>query len=541
MPSASLTAFDASLEATLREVHEIYRHCFASEPSLADEGNLSFTGVDLDAGTLQTLQKLGFHDAERVAQTIANWHRGTIRSMRSARARELLTELTPNLLRALGSTADPDAAFTHFTRFLERLPAVVQLFSLLQSNPQILKQLAVIMGNAPSLAAHLGRHPDWFDILLTAQYHNILGQPPSPGDYLQYQDHEEEWIGALCRFRNEREFLIGTEILMGKLDPLEGNRLLTATADAALTTLTQAVRRRFEQSHGTIPGSGLAILALGRYGSHDLTFGSDLDLIFLYDAKNDQAVSNGEKSHTATVYYNRLAQRLTGSLEAQTPEGRLYAIDTRLRPGGKDSLLATSLAAFEKYFTESAWSFEKMALLRHRIIYADTAVKKKLTKALEVIYRQPVDANAFRRDVAEMRERIAREHPPTDTWRTKYARGGLIDLVFLAQTLAITSALPDLLQPSIPGILRAAGEQGLLTSQDAETLINAWDFQLRLSCLLRLCKRDFTEETAPRGLLAFLARSFDAPDYTHLKQRLLEHQHRVQSLFNHYIKGDPRP
>ncbi len=537
---SGLAAFDRWMESIFREVHEIYRHCFANEPSLADEGNLSFTGVDLDENTLLTLQKLGFQDPGRVAQSIANWHRGTIRSMRSGRARELLTELTPNLLRALGNTVDPDTAFNHFGKFLERLPAVVQLFSLLLSNPQILNQLAVIMGNAPSLAAHLGRHPDWFDILLTAQYHNILAQPPSPGNYLQYEDHEEEWIAALCRFRNEREFLIGTEILMGKLNPIEGNRLLSATADAALSTLITTVRARFERSHGKIAHSGMAILALGRYGSHDLTFGSDLDLIFLYDSKDNQTLSDGEKSHNAMVYYNRLAQRLVGSIEAATGEGRLYAVDTRLRPGGKDSLVATSISAFHKYFTESAWNFEKMALLRHRIIYSDKSLEGKLKQIIESIYQQPIDAENFHKDVAEMRERIAKEHSAVDTWRVKYARGGLIDIIFLAQTLAIThaNAHPTLLNADICAILKQAANCKILPESECDKLTAAWQFQIKLSCLLRLCKRDFTESNAPRGLLALLASSFEVADYTLLKEKLLQHQQLAHSLFNKYIKGE---
>lgn len=528
------SSFDRWMESIFRKVHEIYRNCFDHEPSLAADGNLSFTGVDLDQNTLETLRKLGFHDAERVAQSIANWHRGTVRAMRTARARELLTELTPTLLRALGSTVDPDAAFANFGKFLERLPAAVQLFSLLLSNTQILNQLAVIMGNAPGLAAYLGKHPDWFDILLTAQYHNLLEQPPPLGDYLQYQDHEEEWIAALCRFRNEREFLIGTEILMGKLDPIAGNRMLTATADTVFSTLISASRARFESSYGRISGSGMAIIALGRYGSHELTFGSDLDLIFLYDAEDDQALSDGEKSYSAMVYYNRLAQRLVGGLEAATGEGRLYAVDTRLRPGGKDSAVATSLAAFEKYFRESAWNFEKMALLRHRIVYVDPVLAGKLPQAIADFFTQQVDPLQLKKDVAEMRERIAREYPANDPWRVKHARGGLIDIIFLTQTLAIEHGHhhADLICADIPHILNKARGYGLIKAEEGEKLLAAWLFQSRLASLLRLCQRDFNEATAPKGLLTLLATCLEVANYNLLKQELIKHQQHVQRMFD---------
>lgn len=536
----SLKKFESQLEPILLEVHDIYRNCFNTEPSLSADGNLSFTGVDLDEGTLETIRKLGFQDAERVAQTIANWHRGNVRAMRTARARELLTELTPTLLRALSDTVDPDNAFQNFSKFLERLPAAVQLFSLFLSNPQVLAEVAVIMGNAPGLAAHLSRHPALLDILLTAQYHNILGTPPQPSEYLQNSDNEEEWIEWLCRFRNEREFLIGTKILMGKLDSLEGNRMLSATADAVLQQLVTSMRERFEKSYGKIAGSGLAIIGLGRLGSHELCFGSDLDLVFLYDVEDDKALSDGDKQFPAVVYFNRLCQRIVGGLEAATNEGRLYAVDTRLRPGGKDSPMAISLSGFEKYFHDSAWNFEKMALLRHRIIYTDPLLAEKLPMAIHQLYTTTNDQEKLKHDVAEMRERIAKEFTPNDPWRVKHSYGGLIDITFIAQYLALAHGHqhPTLIHADNDSILAAAAQICLMTEADYVALLAAWHFQSRLASLLRLCQRDFDENSAPKGLLSFLATSLDVSDASNLKQTLLNHQGHVQNMFNLLIKGN---
>lgn len=534
---STLADFEHFLEPLLREVHDIYRHSFNQGPTLSADGNLSFTGVDLDENTLQTIRNLGFQDAERVAQTIANWHRGNVRAMRTSRARELLTELTPALLRAFSHTVDPDSAFQNFGKFMERLPAVVQLFSLFISNPQLMEMIAVIMGNAPGLAAHLARHPDWLDILLTIRLQDVLGQP-TPPSLSQLSGHEEEWIENLSRFRNEREFLIGTEILKGKLDPLEGNRLLTQTADAVLASYLPAQRERFERSYGKIAHSGMAILGLGRLGSNELCFGSDLDLVFLYHAEDDQTLSDGEKSYSAMVYYNRLCQRFVGGLEAATAEGRLYAVDTRLRPGGKDSPMAMSVEAFVKYFRETAWTFEKMALLRHRVLYADGMLAKSLPQAIVSIYQVPVDTTAIARDADEMRERIAKEYRKSDPWRVKHARGGLLDMTFIAQVLALQhgARYPQLLQADIAAIWQEASLVALITPKEHSTLLAAWQFQSRLASLLRLCQRDFTEETAPKGLLTFLASSFSAPNYQFLREALLAHQQQVQEIYTNVIK-----
>jgi glutamate-ammonia-ligase adenylyltransferase len=536
-PDNSLKAFEAWLEPILREVHDIYRHSFNQEPALTADGSLSFTGVDLDENTLQTIRNLGFQEAERVAQTIANWHRGNVRAMRTARARELLTELTPALLRAFSQTVDPDSAFQNFGRFMERLPAVVQLFSLFISNPQLMEMIAVIMGNAPGLAAHLARHPDWLDILLTIRLQETLDYQSPPPLPSEMSGHEEEWIEILSRFRNEREFLIGTEILKGRLDPLQANHLLTQTADAVLAAYIPAQRKRFEATYGAIAGSGMAILGLGRMGSRELCFGSDLDLVFLYDAADDQLLSDGEKPYAAMVYYNRLCQRLVGGLEATNAEGRLYAVDTRLRPAGKDSPLAISIDAFTQYFLNHAWTFEKMALMRHRVLYADPQIAPKIHQAITSIYQMPTDAMLLRKDASEMRERIAREHPKTDIWRVKHARGGLMDITFIAQILALTHATeyPEIVSANLLEILERASLKGLLSAQDHSQLLTAWQFQSRLASLLRLCQRDFSENTASKGLLNFLATSFSAPSYTLLRESLIAHQENVMRIYRKLI------
>ncbi len=157
--------FQAELLDTLRCVESHYAHLFEEAPSLAGPGgNLVFTGTDDDPGTLETLKALGFRDTSSAAAIVRRWHHGRYRATATARARELLTELMPGILKALGETASPDQALLNFDLFLGNLPAGVQLFSLFKSNPALLELLATIMGSAPGLAAHLARRTlllDW--------------------------------------------------------------------------------------------------------------------------------------------------------------------------------------------------------------------------------------------------------------------------------------------------------------------------------------------------------------------------------------------
>ena len=159
-------SFTRTLLEHLGTVEDHYAELFEEAPSLSGPGSLVFTGTDNDPDTVRTLSELGFKDGASISATIRAWHAGRARAMRSTRARELLTELMPSLLQALGRGAQPDEAFARFDAFLHALPAGVQIFSLLYSNPRLLDLIAEIMGGAPRLAEHLSRNPALLDAVL---------------------------------------------------------------------------------------------------------------------------------------------------------------------------------------------------------------------------------------------------------------------------------------------------------------------------------------------------------------------------------------
>ncbi|TIL77025.1 MAG: bifunctional [glutamine synthetase] adenylyltransferase/[glutamine synthetase]-adenylyl-L-tyrosine phosphorylase, partial [Mesorhizobium sp.] len=328
--------------------------------------------------TLQTLQRLGFQRASDICRVIRGWHFGRYRVTQSAEARERLTELTPALLQSFGQTRRADEALIRFDEFLAGLPAGIQLFSLLHSNPALLKLLATIMGAAPRLAAIITRRPHVFDGLLDPA---LLTELPDRAylsgrlaAFLEGDRAYEDVLDRLRIFASEQKFLIGVRLLAGSIDPARAGRAFSDLADLTIDAALRAVIAEFALRHGRIAGGTVALLGMGKLGSRELTAGSDVDLILLYDHDADADESDGDKPLAPSHYYARMTQRLIAAVSAPTAEGVLYELDLRLRPSGNKGPVATHVDAFKKYQRKDAWTWEHMALSRARAIGGDQAL-----------------------------------------------------------------------------------------------------------------------------------------------------------------------
>ncbi len=333
-----------------------------------------------------TLARLGFADPAGVAAMVRDWHHGRMRATRSQRAREILTEFVPELLRIFGATAHPDIAVLRFDQFLSRLPAGVQLFSLFHANPGLFSLVADIMAEAPLLAQSLAQRPALLDAVLTAEFSAPLpdraGLAEDLAGVLAGARDFEDLLDLLRRWTGERRFQVGVQLLRRDIDGERAGAALADIAETALAALLPAVTADFARVHGAVPGGAFAIVAMGRLGSREMTLASDLDLILIYDAPPDSVGSAGPRPLPLSTYYARLSQRLISAITAPTAEGRLYEVDMRLRPSGESGPIASSLAAFTQYQRESAWTWEHMALTRARPIAGDPALCERIAAAI---------------------------------------------------------------------------------------------------------------------------------------------------------------
>jgi len=536
-------AFAKALTRRLKLVQRHYRRLFEDAPPLsANVGSLVFTGEDDDPDTLATLSSLGYAEPSSLSRTIRGWHRGRYASMRTAKARELLTELVPLLLDAFAKSDRPDAVINGFDRMLEQTSSGVGLLALIRANPEILKLLGGVLGAAPRLAEILARRPRVLDALLDPAF---FGHLPTRAELdariEQALSEARSYEDALDRARivgQELKTLVALRVAAGAAAAEQAGPAFALIADALLAAVFALVEAELTRVHGNVPGGAAAVVALGKLGGQEMTAASDLDLILLYEHPEDASDSDGARPLAPSQYYARLTQRLVAALSAPTAEGVLYEVDFRLRPSGRSGPLATRLKAFRMYQADEAETWEHMALSRARVVAGPQTFRRQVGRAIGEVLHTPRDGAKVASDVAEMRALLDQEKGDGGPWNLKHAPGGLVDIEFAAQALQLVHAAqhPKILSTATVPALDHAREAGLLDPESWRTLRAGARLQQDLTQALRLATdKPFDPEEAGEGLKRLLARTGEAPDFAVLTATLEETQKAVRATFERVL------
>ncbi len=514
MEYSSPDKFAGDLSAHLGAVQGLYAGLFTESPSLAGPGNLVFTGVEDDPETLQTLKKMGFAEPTRVTSAIRGWHHGRYRAVRSERARQILTELTPHLLDALSKTPHPDDAFIRFDGFLSRLPSGIPIFSMFMKHPQQMELVADVMGTSPALADHLGTHPQVLDGVLSRDFFGML---PDLGwlkedlaRMLSAARDYQDVLDLARRWARERRFHAGIHILRKLSDHRRCRRYLSDIAEAALSCLIPEVEKEFAATHGRFKSGEFIVLAMGSFAAQQMFADSDLDIIGLYQVGPKEKLSNGPKPLQPNVYYIRLMQRLISAVTAPTAEGVLYDVDARLRPAGEQGPIAVQLDGFFEYQRKDAWVWEHMCLIRSRLVHATPETAKLFGREIEKILSIPRDEKKLRSDMLDMRGRVEKQFGSKDPWNMKYRRGGIMDILFAGHFLVLKNAAKHkgLFHPSLDETLSRLLAKKLITKADAEPLRRALGHAQDVQSFLRLAaEMPYDPAKSPPGLAEALALS----------------------------------
>jgi len=353
----------------------------------------------------------------------------------------------------------------------------------------------------------------------------------------------EDTLDILRRWAGERRFQVGVQLLRRGLDGGQAGAVLADIADSALASLIPAVEAEFARRHGWVPGGSFAVIGMGRLGSREMTPASDLDLILIYDAPPSSEISDGVQPLPVSTYYARFSQRLIGAITAPTAEGWLYDVDMRLRPSGESGPIASRFESFARYQRESAWTWEHMALTRARPVAGDTALCRRVSEAIMTVLCLAHDPRKLVIDVADMRRRIAEEHPRPSPWDLRNRRGGLIDLEFIVQYLMLLHAAssPQVVRRGTADALTALGEAGILPERALRELTHAALLLRNARALLTLLDDALPATT---GLAspdaATLARCLGAVDFAHLDVDITDATVSVRSWYDRLVEKPAR-
>jgi glutamate-ammonia-ligase adenylyltransferase len=338
-------------------------------------------------------------------------------------------------------------------------------------------------------------------------------------------DREEQGMRELRRFQAEEVLRVGLHDVAGSLEPGPVSEQLAGIAEACIVETIGLALPALVARYGQ-PTAGLTVLAFGSLGAREMRYGSDVDLVFLFarEGESSTGVSHQE-------WYARASQRIIGSLEAMLEEGRLYHVDTRLRPSGEQGMLVTSFKSFERYHHKEAAGWERVALLRARVVYSSEPHDHRA--ALEamlaaIAYERPLDEERFRADLGRIRKRVEDERRKVvaGARHLRFDPGGIMDVEFMA-------ALGQLRYGSSDHALRTtstmAALQRLAVLGWPATIIEDYAFLRRLALRLRLVRGRSEDVINPRDL-GPLARTLErAPE--ELTAELDRRMQRVRALY----------
>jgi glutamate-ammonia-ligase adenylyltransferase len=368
------------------------------------------------------LAAFGFTDAERTRQAITELTRGLTRSSR------MMQQLLPLLLDWLSAAPDPDLGLLGLRRMASGQQRAMELAGAFRDSPEAVRRLCQILGTSRLLGDIVVANPDL--VARLPEPERLRTRPKaelvsSASVALSWREETAERQRALQRWRHRHLFGIAARDVLGHADLLtvgsDLSVLAEATLEAALTTLE--------------PRLPFAVVAMGRFGGAELSYGSDLDVVFVYEGDD----------HAAYAEADRVATSLLRFVGGVTPAARMYELDAGLRPEGRQGPLARSLDGYEAYFERWALTWERQAMVRARAVAGDADLGRRLLETINPhVWDRPFTADDTR-EVRRMKARIERERIPAGEdpeFHLKLGKGSLVDIEFTVQLLQLIHRVP---------------------------------------------------------------------------------------------------
>ncbi|WP_439106577.1 bifunctional [glutamate--ammonia ligase]-adenylyl-L-tyrosine phosphorylase/[glutamate--ammonia-ligase] adenylyltransferase [Congregibacter sp.] len=457
-----------------------------AEDAPATPENSNLWQADCDP---EQLASLGYQDSEGLAQSLrALFESKRIQTLQTE-GRERLDRFMPMLVQACADSEHPDLALERALPLVNAVARRSAYLLLLIENPPALADLAALCGASPWIAEQLTSRPALLDELLdraslyTAPEREVLQSELRQQLARLTVDDLEGHMDALRYFKASQVLRVAASELSGRLPLMKVSDKLSFIAEVCLEQVLALAWAQLSLRYGEpsreSTGRGFVVLAYGKLGGIELSYASDLDLVFIYDATSG-GYTDGDRSIDNATFYLRLGQKMIHILETRMGLGQLYEIDMRLRPSGASGMLVSTLAAFEQYQRNEAWTWEHQALVRARPVAGDEVLAEKVEVLRRIILCESRDRDALAQEVVSMREKMrAHAHVGIEDsdLDLKQGFGGIVDIEFMVQyaVLAWASQNPTLADWSDNvRILEVLAQSGYLQKEQCQALVQAY-------------------------------------------------------------------
>ena len=484
--------FKNELDTVREQVHAVFDQVFSlSRQAVKDQhSQLIWTGTADDAELLDSLSWYGFQQPTETLAAIKHFKNAPSIRRLTAKGAKVLDRLMPQLIEAMRQVDNLDETLKRILGLFEAVAGRNVYWSLLAENPDALAQMIRLSSASPWICDYLSLYPVLFDELLDTR---TLYEPLKKGDLdeqlagllaaIDVQDLEQLMI-ALRQFKQLNMLRVAAADIMGAIPLMVVSDYLTFIAESIVTHVVERAWLMLTEKHGKPPGSdnnpnGFAVIGFGKLGGIELGYGSDLDMVFLYDCPDGNALTDGGKPISCAQFYGRLGLKVRHILDTKLLSGILYEVDMRLRPSGDSGLLVTHINAYEDYLKNQAWTWEHQALVRGRFIAGDARLKTHYEAIRRRILSLPRDVALLKTEVREMREKMrgALATKELNKFDLKQSKGGIADIEFIVQFGVLAQAAKNEALTTYTDnvrLLEGLQEDGFMSQAEAEILKAAY-------------------------------------------------------------------
>ena len=400
------------------------------------------------------IDRAGLPDAQEVNRQLNRFLRSKAWSFMSARAKQRFNTLLPDLIEAIKMSDEPAQLFAAFMRLFSSIAGRSVYFELLYQNQVLLEKLCALFDQSAWIVEEVAQCPMLLENLIQSgdqdRFDRYQLQRRLSNQLRNVEGDTELELDTLRLFKREQTLVIANAELAGEINSSEVGRYLSDLAEVVLNSVYQLASKALQQQHGTAwciddgkrRQAEFAIIGYGKLGGRELHYQSDLDLIFLHDSQGENKMTDGNKPIENTQYFVRLAQKIISMTSVLTASGKLYEIDSRLRPEGSSGLLVSATQTFLRYQIENAWTWEHQALVRARWVAGSPVLKSAFEQTRNQVLTLQRDPETLKKDIVDMRTRIYQNKRPAEGERRnlKHSHGCMVDIEFLVQYWVLAQA-----------------------------------------------------------------------------------------------------